>query len=256
MQMNFDLPHMPDRPGKPRNYGLTMVIDKGLSVRQAEDFVRSSGDFTDFVKLGFGTALITRDLDSKLEVYRSGNIRPYFGGTLFEIFYVRGMFDRYRELIRRHRLDLVEISDGTVTIPHDEKLKCIGAFTGDVQVLSEVGSKLSGVVIPVKNWVNMMQAELKAGAWKVIAEARESGTIGIYNPDGSANTELISDITDNIENHDIIWEAPLKPQQVYFIRMLGANVNLGNIAPDEVVAMEALRTGLRGDTIMDYLPGG
>jgi phosphosulfolactate synthase len=254
MQMNFDLPHMPDRPGKPRNYGLTMVIDKGLSVRQAEDFVKSSGDFTDFVKLGFGTALITKDLDAKLEVYRSDNIRPYFGGTLFEIFYVRNMFDRYRELIGKYGLDLVEISDGTVTIEHDDKLRCIEVLSADVQVLSEVGSKLSGVEIPVQKWVYMMQAELKAGAWKVIAEARESGTIGIYNPDGSANMELISDITDNIENKNVIWEAPLKSQQVYFIRMLGANVNLGNIAPDEVVAMEALRTGLRGDTMMDYLP--
>jgi phosphosulfolactate synthase len=254
MQMNFDLPHMPDRPGKPRNYGLTMVIDKGLSVRQAEDFVKSSGEFTDFVKLGFGTALITKDLNDKLEVYRSGNIRPYFGGTLFEIFYVRNMFDRYRELIGKYSLDLVEISDGTVTIEHDDKLRCIEVLSADVQVLSEVGSKLSGVEIPVQKWVYMMQTELKAGAWKVIAEARESGTIGIYNSDGSANMELISDITDNIENENVIWEAPLKPQQVYFIRMLGANVNLGNIAPDEVVAMEALRTGLRGDTMMDYLP--
>jgi phosphosulfolactate synthase len=253
MELNFDLPDVPDRPGKPRDYGLTMVMDKGLSVRQAEEFVKSSGDFTDFVKLGFGTALITRDLAAKLEVYRSCNIRPYFGGTLFEIFWVRNMFDQYRELVSRYKLDLTEVSDGTITIAHEDKLRCIEVLSGDVQVLSEVGSKLSGKIIPVQEWVNMMQTELKAGAWKVIAEARESGTIGIYNPDGSANTALISDITENIENQDVIWEAPLKSQQVYFIKMLGANVNLGNIAPDEVLAMEALRIGLRGDTIMDYL---
>lgn len=254
MKMNYDLPFMPDRPGKPRSHGLTMMMDKGLSVREAEEFVKSSGDFTDFVKLGFGTALITKDLDAKLDVYRSGNIRPYFGGTLFEIFWVRKMFDQYRELISRYKLDLVEVSDGTVSIPHQDKLRCIEVLSGDARVLSEVGSKLSGVIIPVEDWVSMMQTELQAGAWKVIAEARESGTIGIYNPDGSANTALIGDITESIEKQDVIWEAPLKSQQVYFIRMLGANVNLGNIAPDEVLAMEALRIGLRGDTIMDYLP--
>ncbi len=252
--MNFDLPNVPDRPGKPRDFGLTMVMDKGLSVRQAEEFVKSSGDFTDFVKLGFGTALITKDLAAKLEVYRSGNIRPYFGGTLFEIFWVRNMLDQYRELVSRYKLDLLEVSDGTITIAHEDKLRCIEVLSGDAQVLSEVGSKLSGKIIPVQEWSGMMQTELKAGAWKVIAEARESGTIGIYNPDGSANTDLISDITENIENRDVIWEAPLKSQQVYFIKMLGANVNLGNIAPDEALAMEALRIGLRGDTIMDYLP--
>ena len=252
--MNIALPYIPCRSTKPRQSGITMMMDKGLSVKEAEEFVKSSGDFTDFVKLGFGTAIITRDLDSKLEVYREGKVRPYFGGTLFELFYVRGLFDKYREFISDHKLDLVEVSDGTVNIDHDKKLECIEILARDVQVLSEVGSKLAGVIIPVDEWVNMMTSELKSGAWKVIAEARESGTTGIYNPDGSANTELVTDITDNIDHQDVIWEAPLKSQQVYFIKMLGANVNLGNIAPDEVLAMEALRLGLRGDTLIDYLP--
>jgi phosphosulfolactate synthase len=252
--MNFYLSHLPRRPDKPRDNGITMMMDKGLSVNEAREFVNSSGDFTDFVKLGFGTALITKDLEAKLNVYRKGNIRPYFGGTLFEIFYIRGMFDQFRKLISKYKLDLVEVSDGTITMAHDEKLRCIETLAGEVQILSEVGSKLAGVNIPVEAWVSMMKTELQAGAWKVIAEARESGTIGIYNPDGSANIELISDITDNLQPHDVIWEAPLKSQQVYFIKMLGANVNLGNIAPNEVLAMEALRLGLRGDTIMDFLP--
>lgn len=252
--MNFYIPHLPDRPEKPRDNGITMMMDKGLSVNEASEFVKSSGDFTDFVKLGFGTALITKDLEAKLNVYRSGNMRPYFGGTLFEIFYVRGMFDQYRKLISKYDLDLVEVSDGTITIAHEEKLRCIETLAREVQVLSEVGSKLAGVDIPVEAWVSMMKTELQAGACKVIAEARESGTIGIYNPDGSANIELISDISDNLDNHDVIWEAPLKSQQVYFIKTLGANVNLGNIAPNEVLAMEALRLGLRGDTITDFLP--
>lgn len=252
--MNIALPYIPLRSTKPRQSGITMMMDKGLSVKEAEEFVKSSGDFTDFVKLGFGTAIITRDLDSKLKVYREGKVRPYFGGTLFELFYVRGLFDKYREFISEHELDLVEVSDGTVNIDHDKKLECIEILARDVQVLSEVGSKLAGVIIPVDEWVNMMTSELKSGAWKVIAEARESGTTGIYNPDGSANTELVADITDNIDHQDVIWEAPLKSQQVYFIKMHGANVNLGNIAPDEVLAMEALRLGLRGDTLIDYLP--
>jgi phosphosulfolactate synthase len=253
--MDYSLPHIPDRSAKPRESGITMMMDKGLSVKEAEEFVKSSGDFTDFVKLGFGTALITRDLGAKLSVYRNGNIRPYFGGTLFEAFYIRGMFEEYRLFISEHNLDLVEVSDGTVSIDHEKKLRCIEILSSEVQVLSEVGSKLAGVVIPVDQWVSMMKSELKAGAWKVIAEARESGTIGIYNSDGSANDELITDITESIKPSDVIWEAPLKNQQVYFIKMLGANVNLGNIAPDAVLAMEALRLGLRGDTLMDFLPG-
>ena len=252
--MNYHIPYVAERPVKPRSNGITMMMDKGLSNREAEEFVNSSGEFTDFVKLGFGTALITRDLHTKLKVYREGNIRPYFGGTLFEVFYVRGMFEQYREFISEYNLDLVEVSDGTITLDHDEKLRCIEILKNDVQVLSEVGSKLAGVYISVESWVNQMKTELQAGAWKVIAEARESGTIGIYNPDGSANRELIGNITDNIDQHDVIWEAPLKSQQVYFIKMLGANVNLGNIAPNEVMAMEALRLGLRGDTIMDFIP--
>ncbi len=253
--MNYHIPNLPSRLPKPRNHGITMMMDKGLSVKEAEEFVKSSGEFTDFVKLGFGTALITRELDAKLQVYREGNVRPYFGGTLFEVFYLRKMFDQYREFISRYKLDLVEVSDGTISMPHDDKLRCIEILAGDVQVLSEVGSKLAGVNIPVEEWVSMMKTELQAGAWKVIAEARESGTIGIYNADGSANIQLISDITDNIDPQNVIWEAPLKNQQVYFIKMLGANVNLGNIAPGEMVALEALRLGLRGDTIMDFIPG-
>lgn len=253
--MNYHIPNLPSRLPKPRNHGITMMMDKGLSVKEAEEFVKSSGEFTDFVKLGFGTALITRELDAKLQVYREGNVRPYFGGTLFEVFYLRKMFDQYREFISRYKLDLVEVSDGTISMPHDDKLRCIEILAGDVQVLSEVGSKLAGVNIPVEEWVSMMKTELQAGAWKVIAEARESGTIGIYNADGSANIQLISDITDNIDPQNVIWEAPLKNQQVYFIKMLGANVNLGNIAPGEMVALEALRLGLRGDTITDFIPG-
>ena len=248
------IPHIPDRESKPREKGLTMMMDKGLSVREAEDFVASSGEFTDIVKFGFGTALVTRDLKEKIRVYKEGNLRTYFGGTLFEVYIVRNMFEEYRKLIEKYDLDLVEVSDGSMIIPHNDKLSYIQKLSQQVTVLSEVGSKQADVVFPPNVWVTMMKAEIEAGSWKVIAEARESGTVGIYNPDGSANTVLIDDIVKQVQIENIIWEAPVKSQQAWFIKLLGANVNLGNIAPDEVVALETLRLGLRGDTFFRFLP--
>jgi phosphosulfolactate synthase len=248
------IPHLPEREPKPREKGVTMMMDKGLSVREAEDFVTSSGEFTDVVKFGFGTALITPDLKEKIRVYRAGNLRCYFGGTLFELFIIRNMFDEYRKLIDKYDLDLVEVSDGSMIIPHTDKLSYIKTLAQQVTVLSEVGSKQADVVFPPNVWVAMMKAEIDAGSWKVIAEARESGTVGIYNPDGTANTTLIDDIVKQVQIENVIWEAPIKSQQAWFIKLLGANVNLGNIAPDEVVALETLRLGLRGDTFYQFLP--
>jgi Uncharacterized conserved protein len=252
--MNFTLPYLPSRENKPRQKGLTMMMDKGLSLREAENFCESSAEFTDLVKFGFGTSVITAKLEEKLKIYREHNIRCYFGGTLFEIFVIRGMFDEYRKLIDRYKLDTVEVSDGSMNMPHEEKLEYIRILSGQTTVLSEVGYKVSGIMIPTEKWVEMMKTELEAGAWKVIAEARESGNIGIYNPDGSANADLICDIVHTINKDDVLWEAPSKSQQAYFIKLLGANVNLGNIATNEVVALETLRLGLRGDTFFDFLP--
>jgi phosphosulfolactate synthase len=252
--MNFELPYIPQRDKKPRSSGLTMMMDKGLSVREAENFCDAAAEFTDVVKFGFGTALITKDLKEKIKIYRQANIRPYFGGTLFEIFYIRGKFDEFRKFIGQFDLDLAEISDGSMSLPHDEKLNCIRLLSKEVTVLSEVGYKVAGVVIPDDMWVEMMKTELSEGAWKVIAEARESGNIGIYKPDGSANLELISDILKSLNKDDILWEAPNKNQQAYFIKLLGSNVNLGNIATNEVISLETLRLGLRGDTFFDFLP--
>lgn len=252
--MNFDLPYLPKREGKPRSTGLTMMMDKGLSVKEAENFCESSGEFTDVVKFGFGTALIANNLKEKIKIYRQANIRPYFGGTLFEIFVVRGMFDEFRKFIDAYGLDLAEISDGSMNIPHEKKLEYIRTLSKQVTVLSEVGYKVSGIVIPDEVWVDMMKTELAEGAWKVIAEARESGNIGIYNPDGSANMTLVCDIINSVSKDNVLWEAPNKSQQAYFIKLLGANVNLGNIATNEVVALETLRLGLRGDTFFDFLP--
>jgi phosphosulfolactate synthase len=231
-----------------------MVMDKGLSIREAENFISASGDFADLVKFGFGTSLITNNLEEKVKLYRDANIRPYFGGTLFEMFLVRGQYKEFRKFIDKFKLDLIEISDGSINLPHDEKLKYIKELSQQATVISEVGSKQAGVVISNEKWVQMMKNELKAGSWKVIAEAREAGNIGIYNPDGSASKDLIQDIIGHVKNDDIIWEAPNKPQQVWFIKLLGCNVNLGNIAPSEVIPLETLRLGLRGDTFFQYLP--
>jgi phosphosulfolactate synthase len=193
-------------------------------------------------------------LEDKLRLYRGANIRPYFGGTLFEAFAIRKMVDQYRKIIDKYKLDLVEISDGSMSMPHEEKLEYIRTISKQATVISEVGSKQKGVFIPADQWVQMMKSELQAGSIKVIAEARESGTIGIYNSDGSANESLINTIATQIEPSDILWEAPEGKQQVWFIKLYGPNVNLGNIAPNIVIPLECLRLGLRGDTFFDFLP--
>lgn len=252
--MNFNLTHLPPRSAKPRDLGLTMVMDKGLSLRQAEDLVEASGHLTDLVKLGFGTSYATPRLKEKIALYRAADIKVYLGGTLFEAFIARGRFEDYRRLIGRFGLDAAEVSDGSIDLEHDEKLKYINTLAQDITVLSEVGSKETGILISPAKWVRMMNAELAAGSWKVIAEARESGTVGIYRPSGHAHTTLVNRIMAKVPGKDIIWEAPIKSQQTWFIKQVGANVNLGNVAPDEVIALEALRLGLRGDTFFDNLP--
>ena len=250
----YNLPFLPERTKKERQSGLTMMMDKGLSLIEAEGFVQSSADFTDLVKFGFGTAIISKQVKEKTALYKKAGLTPYFGGTLFELFIVRNMFDEYRKFVSSAGLEMVEVSDGSMKLDHDEKLDYIEKLSKDFVVISEVGSKVKGVDIPPDTWVEYMKSELSAGSWKVIAEARESGTIGIYNPDGSANTILIDDIVKHISVDNVLWEAPNKAQQVWFIKLCGPNVNLGNIASNEVVALEALRLGLRGDTFFNFLP--
>jgi phosphosulfolactate synthase len=252
--MNFALNHIPDRTSGVRSYGLTMMMDKGLSLKEAECFVESSAPYTDLVKLGFGTALITRGLKEKVKLYQSAGLKPYFGGTLFEMFFVRDQFDAYRRFLDESGIRTVEVSDGIIKMEHAEKLECIRLLTGDYEVLSEIGSKVKGVELSNETWVSHMKKELESGAWKVIAEARESGTLGIYDSAGKANRDLIDAIMKEISVNDVLWEAPINSQQAMFIKLLGANVNLGNIAPNEVVSLEALRCGMRGDTFFDVLP--
>jgi phosphosulfolactate synthase len=252
--MNFELPFIPERPAKPRNSGLTMMMDKGLSIRETENFIEANKELTDIVKFGFGTAYVTNNLEEKIALYRQNGIRSYFGGTLFEAFYARNKFEDYLRLIDKYQLDLVEISDGSIIIEHDEKCNLIRRMSKDRTVLSEVGSKDSGILISPNRWIKMMTTELQAGSWKVIAEGRESGNVGVFRPNGSAHTMLINMITAKVNPEDILWEAPQKNQQVWFVKLFGANVNLGNVAPNEVIPLECLRLGLRGDTFFDFLP--
>lgn len=253
-QYNFDLNHLPERSFKPRKDGVTMVMDKGVSLRQAEDFVSVSADFVDYVKLGFGTSLITKNVKEKIKIYKAAGIKVYVGGTLFEAFAVRNKFNDYVKYISDLGLDAAEVSDGSLELDHDKKCQFINTLSKDFTVLSEVGSKEEGVIIHPARWVKMMQTELEAGAVKVIAEARESGTVGIFHKNGSAHSMLINRIVNKVKLENIIWETPLKSQQVYFLKLFGCNVNLGNIGVDDVIPLEALRLGLRGDTFFTFLP--
>ena len=254
--MKVLLPFLPERPLKPRNSGLTMVMDKGLSIREAEDFMSVGSEYTDFVKLGFGTSLITPGFEKKIAIYKKAGTLPYFGGTLFEAFVIRNMFKEYIDFLDKNEITLVEVSDGSYDIEHERKLEYISRLAERGTVISEVGSKKKDVIYSPEEWVYMMKSELKAGSVKVIAEARESGTTGIYNDDGSVNNKIISAIFEHVKLENVIWEAPLKSQQAWFIKQFGANVNLGNIAPDEIISLESLRLGLRGDTFFQFLPEG
>ena len=250
---NFELSHIPDRAIKPRQQGINMIMDKGLSIRECEDLISSSGEYIDVVKLGFGSSLITLNLERKLAFFKEAHMPVYFGGTLLEAFIIRGMFDDYLALLDKYKMEYAEVSDGSITMPHQEKCHYIQRLAKRVTVISEVGSKEEGLLIRPNLWIEMMQREIEAGAWKVIAEARESGTVGIFRPNGKAHVTLINKIVAKIPADRIIWETPQKSQQVYFINLFGANVNLGNIAPNEVIALESLRLGLRSDTFFNYL---
>lgn len=252
--MNFELSHIPERPTKPRNAGITMMMDKGLSLRETEHFIESSAHLTDLVKFGFGTSYMSKNLKEKIEIYKKAGVRPYLGGTLFEAFIVRNKFKDYHKLVSDLGLDLVEVSDGSIILDHKEKCDYIHKLSKDFTVLSEVGSKEAGILISPAKWIKMMTNELEAGTWKLIAEGRESGSVGIFRPNGSPHTMLINKIISKIKPEDILWEAPVKNQQVWFINLFGANVNLGNIAPYDVISLECLRLGLRGDTFFNYLP--
>ena len=247
---------VPTREGKPRTCGLTHVIDKGLNLREIEGLFDTAGSFVDIVKLGWGTGYVTNNLEKKIALYRHFETPVVCGGTFFEAVYARGKLEEFKHWLIEQRFSHVEISDGTLDIPRERKLELIEEFARDFTVLSEVGSKDDEVVFAPYQWVEWIKEELAAGAWKVITEGREGGTAGIYRPTGEMRTGLVDEIVHEVPVADLVFEAPTKAAQAWFIKHLGSSVNLGNIPPDEVIPLETLRLGLRGDTLKEVLLGG
>jgi phosphosulfolactate synthase len=253
--MNFTLSQIPTRTSIPRTSGLTMVSDKGMSAQEAKDFLSVASPYVDFIKLAFGTPLVTFDLKKKIEVYKSYNIPVFLGGILFEAFIVRNQFDAYLNFIKEFGINCIEVSDGAINITREQKCNYIQQLVKYGMVLSEIGSKDKDRehITPPYKWIQYINEELSAGATYIIAESRESGTVGIYRDSGEVREGLIQEILTKIPAEKMIWEAPRKDQQLYFIKTLGANANLGNIAPSEVIPLETMRLGLRGDTFDLFL---
>jgi phosphosulfolactate synthase len=247
---------VPARPGKPRQSGLTHVMDKGLNLRDIEGMFDTAGEYVDIVKFGWGTSYVTNNLEKKIALYRHYETPIVCGGTLFEAVYARDRIEEFKAWLHENRFSHVEISDGTIDIPRERKLELIADFARDFTVLSEVGSKDDEVVYAPYQWVEWIKEELEAGSWKVITEGREGGTAGIYRPTGEMRTGLVDEIAHEIDVTNLIFEAPTKSSQAWFVKQFGPNVNVGNIPPDEVIPLETLRLGLRGDTLKEVLLGG
>lgn len=248
-----DFLRVPVRSEKPRETGLTVVIDNGVSLRTIEDLVETAADFVDFVKFGWCTGALIPTLDRKIEVLRSCGIGYWFGGTMFEAAYAQDKLDDYSRWLDSKGASHIEISDGTLEIAQDEKLSIIARMKQRFTVVSEVGSKDAETVMPPSRWVALITGELKAGSWKVITEGRESGTAGIFRSTGEIREGLIEDIVaSGLQLDRLIFEAPNKQQQVWLLRHLGHQVSFGNIAPADAIGLETLRLGLRSDTMKQF----
>lgn len=243
---------LPERTIKSRNLGITHVIDCGMGCRQTKDLLETAANLIDFVKLGWGTSYVTQNLREKVSLYQSFDMNLLCGGTLFEVAVLQNKFDEFRKYLQKLNFKYVEVSTGSVHLPLDEKCYYIEELAKDFVVLSEVGSKYPDKIISPDIWIKNIQAELAAGAWKIIAEARESGTTGIYHKDGEVRIGLLDEIMTQVDFNDLIFEAPKKAQQVWLIKKFGHLVNLGNIAVDDVISLETLRLGLRSDTIETF----
>jgi phosphosulfolactate synthase len=243
-----DLLNLPERAAKPRQQGLTHVLDRGLSVAEVDGLAEVAGEYIDIVKLGWGTSVATGNLEAKLERYRELGMTPMFGGTLTELAIAQDRLDKLVAWMHDLGLEHIEVSDGTITLEHERKVELIQRLANEFTVLSEVGSKDNTRIMAPFRWVEQIQAELDAGAWKVIAEARESGSVGIFRHDGEVRMGLIDEIVHAIPQEKILFEAPRRDQQVWFVRRFGPDVNLGNIIPEEVLSLETIRVGLRSDT--------
>lgn len=251
--MHYHLSQIPERTLKPRTNGMTMVMDKGLSTREVENFIEVAGPYVDIVKLGWSTSFVTPVLERKLEIYREAGIPVYFGGTLFEAFIIRDQYEDYKRILDKYKMEWAEISDGSIILDHTKKCELIRDLKQHVKVVSEVGSKDAENIMAPYQWIELMTAELEAGSQYVIAEARESGNIGIYRDSGEVRQGLVQELLTKIPSEKILWEAPQKAQQTWFIKLIGANVNLGNIPPNELIPLETLRLGLRSDTFHHFL---
>ncbi len=253
--MNFHLTQIPERTVRPRTYGLTMINDKGLSVAEARNLVSGALPHIDLVKLAFGTSLVSTGLHEKISIFQDAGIPVYFGGLLFEAFVIRNQFNDYLDLLKEYDISWIEVSDGSIDIPHVEKCGYIEKLSKYGTVLSEVGSKDKDRehITPPYQWIKLMRSELEAGSTYIVAEARETGTVGLYRNSGEVREGLVQEILTKIPAEKILWEAPQKDQQLYFLTLIGANANLGNINPTEIIALEAMRVGLRGDTFELFL---
>ena len=243
---------LPTRTTKPRETGITHVLDKGLGLRQIEELLETCSGLIDIVKFGWGTGYVTQNLEAKIAAYREAGVPTCFGGTLLELAILQGRFDEFRRELRRLGMTHAELSTGVIELTPEERFDYIRALARDFVVLSEVGSKDAQRIIPPYLWVEQTEADLAAGSWRVICEARESGTVGLYFGSGEVRAGLIDEIVAKIDPADLIFEAPLKAQQVFMVKKLGSEVNLGNIASNEVIGLETLRLGLRADTMPQF----
>ncbi len=247
------LKNLPERTKKPRSKGITMMMDKGLSINQAKEFISVNSKYTDIVKLGFGTSIITPEIKKKIKIYKQNNILVYLGGTLFEAFVIRKQLDDYKRFLDHLGLEMLEVSDGSINIEHEKKCEYINDLSKNFKVVSEVGSKYENQQDNTKNWKKWIEEEIKSGSWKVITEARESGNIGIFDNNFNIKNKIVDEIIETIDHSHIIWETPKKSQQVWFINKLGQNANLGNISYNDIIPLECLRLGLRSDTFHNFL---
>jgi phosphosulfolactate synthase len=244
-----DFLDLPSRPQKPRETGLTHVIDTGLSPADAEGLMKTSAEFIDLIRLGFGSAYVTGALREKIDLYRANGVPVALGGTLTELAWLQNRVDGLREWLKELEIEHVEVSSGSVPIPPDDKAELIRTLAADFTVFAEVGEKDPAAILAPYRWVELIEQALEAGAAQVVCEGRAAGDAGMYRPDGEARTGLIDEIVHRVDFHRLIFEAPKVHQQVWFIEHIGPDVNLGNIRPDDVIPLETLRLGLRADTL-------
>ncbi len=244
------------RATKPRKRGITMVIDPGLPTGLFSDVVSSHGQYIDLIKFGWGTALVTTDLARKVEVLREANVGFYFGGTLFEHYLWTGRLSEFVELVHETGATCVEVSNGTIPLPQHAKAGYVSMLAAEFPVFSEVGFKDPArcAELTPAGWVEAISEDLAAGAALVVTETRESGKAGIAGPDGRLRQEVMDAVLAEVDPAKLMFEAPTKELQVELIQSVGPDVNLGNIASTDILSLETLRLGLRGDTLMELTP--